>query len=145
LIRGPEHDLFSLGTAEAGAEALRAAATQADRVEFANRPVNESAVTRALSTVDLSVSRADQVLLDKLLTVVPTIPMYTREILIPGQPATDARGWARAGARIQRLRTAIAAEALASAWIHPDPAAVAEIMGEIPLGLLAVGARQTSA
>jgi len=54
------------------------------------------------------------------------LPPSTRMVLRPGG---DARSPARAGADIHRLRAALAAEGLASAWIDDGT----------PLGLIAIG------
>jgi len=132
LVRPADEDMFSLGTAEARAEGLRSAAALPEEVAFADAtPADDGAVDRALSLVDIAVTRLDPVRADKLGGLVPA---YTLVVLVPDAPAADPRGLARAGARIHRLRAALAAEGLASVWLDAVPDDVAA-----PLGVLAVG------
>ncbi|GIJ51085.1 hypothetical protein Val02_79710 [Virgisporangium aliadipatigenens] len=112
LVRDAELDLFSLGTAEARAEGLRAAATLADAPSFVDGPVPGDAIERALSIVDASVERT---------AGGDGLPPFTREVL-----KVKAESDVKAGMDVQRLRAALAAEGLASVWL-PDA------------GLLAVG------
>jgi hypothetical protein len=64
--------------------------------------------------------------------------------------ATGADAWtvARAGAGVHRLRAALAARGLATAWVAADRTTVAHLVelppGEEPLGLLAVGVTRAS-
>ena len=118
LVRAAHEDMFSMGTAEARAAGLRAAATLPDTVPFADTDLPTGAVHRALSTVDIPVSEVDP--------AGAPLPPSTRLVLRPGG---DARSPARAGAGVHRLRAALAAEGLASAWIDDGT----------PLGLIAVG------
>jgi coenzyme F420-0:L-glutamate ligase/coenzyme F420-1:gamma-L-glutamate ligase len=118
LVRAAHEDMFSMGTAEARAAGLRAAATMPDAVPFADADLPAEAVHRALSAVDVSVSEVDG--------HGAPLPPSTRMVLRPGG---DARSPARAGADIHRLRAALAAEGLASTWIDDGT----------PLGLIAIG------
>ena len=118
LVRAAHEDMFAMGTAEARAAGLRAAATLPDAVPFADADLPAEAVHRALSAVDVSVSEVDG--------HGAPLPPSTRMVLRPGG---DARSPARAGADIHRLRAALAAEGLASAWIDDGT----------PLGLIAIG------
>ena len=123
LVRPVEQDMFALGTAEAHAAGLREAATLPDLVHFGQSSVDDGAVARALSTVDSLVVRLP---VDQF----GGLPAYTQVVLVPREPGGDPWSWARAGAAIQRLRTALAAEGLASVWLDRP---------EGPLGVLAVG------
>jgi coenzyme F420-0:L-glutamate ligase / coenzyme F420-1:gamma-L-glutamate ligase len=118
LVRAAHEDMFSMGTAEARAEGLRAAATLPDAVPFADAEPPKGAVHRALSMVDIPVTEAEP--------PEAPLPPSTKLVLRPGG---DARSPARAGAAVHRLRAALAAEGLASAWIDDGT----------PLGLIAVG------
>jgi coenzyme F420-0:L-glutamate ligase/coenzyme F420-1:gamma-L-glutamate ligase len=118
LVRAAHEDMFSMGTAEARADGLRAAAQLPDAVPFGAGDLPTRAVHRALSTVDAKATVVDS-------TDAP-LPPSTRIVLRPGG---DARSPARAGADVHRIRAALAAEGLASAWIDDGT----------PLGLIAVG------
>jgi coenzyme F420-0:L-glutamate ligase/coenzyme F420-1:gamma-L-glutamate ligase len=130
LVRPLDQDLFEVGSAEARADGLRAAATLPDLVRFAPAEIDQAALARALSTVDLLIVRLDAALRGG----VAGLPESTKEVLVPREPGGDARSWARAGAAVQRLRTALAAEGLASVWLDTAP----EAFGA-PLGVVAVG------
>jgi coenzyme F420-0:L-glutamate ligase/coenzyme F420-1:gamma-L-glutamate ligase len=125
LIRDAEHDLFALGTAEARAAGLQSAATLSDSA-FAQNPDP--------AEVDPGLSRALA-----LFTVAPTT------ILAPSSADGAPRGTVRAlslrtngsasaqialGMDVHRLRCALAAEGLASAWL-PDRSVLA--IGTPPL------------
>jgi coenzyme F420-0:L-glutamate ligase/coenzyme F420-1:gamma-L-glutamate ligase len=118
LVRAADEDMFSMGTAEARADGLRAAARLPDAAPFADADPPAGAVHRALSTVDATTTVVTA-------TDAP-LPPSTRIVLRPGG---DARSPARAGADVHRIRAALAAEGLASAWIDDGT----------PLGLIAVG------
>jgi coenzyme F420-0:L-glutamate ligase / coenzyme F420-1:gamma-L-glutamate ligase len=124
LVRPAAEDMFSMGTAEAYAEGLRAAATLGDAVSFADVPLPAGALDRALSTVEVKVETLREAWMRS--TGAP-LPPYSQAFLRHGG---DPRTPGRAGADLQRLRAALAAEGLASIWI--DVAAV-------PEGVLAVG------
>lgn len=145
LVRDVAQDLFSLGTAEARALGLREAATLADATVFATAPVDPAVVDRALAAAGASAVRVvDEAVRDKLRAAVPAIPEQTAEIVVPWTADPAPGAVARAGAAVHRLRAALAAEDLGSAWLDTDPTTVAEIagLGGMPLGLLAVGAAQ---
>ncbi len=125
LVRAAEDDMFPLGTAEARAAGLRAAATLPDDVpEFADAPLPDGAVDRALATAGVAADRVDAA---SMRSSGAPIPASCRVVLVPGG---DPRRPARAGAAVHRLRAALAAEGLASAWLDADAA---------PFGVLAVG------
>jgi coenzyme F420-0:L-glutamate ligase / coenzyme F420-1:gamma-L-glutamate ligase len=140
LVRDAEHDLFALGTAEARALGRHEAATLADPAAFAGGEVDPAAVDRALATVGAGFDRVtDPAGRDKLRDLAPP---GTAEIVVPAAPP-DPMSAARAGATVHRLRAALAAQNLASAWVDADPATVTALAplraGTVPLGLLAVG------
>jgi coenzyme F420-0:L-glutamate ligase / coenzyme F420-1:gamma-L-glutamate ligase len=121
LLRAASEDLFSLGTAEARAEGLRAAARMPEDVEFADAPLPAGAVDRALSIVDAPVRRLDP----SHSGAGPVVPSYCQMIL-------EVRAvTARDGAAVQRLQAALAAEGLASVWLD----------GVIAVGVPATGSR----
>jgi coenzyme F420-0:L-glutamate ligase/coenzyme F420-1:gamma-L-glutamate ligase len=102
LIRDAESDMFSLGTAEARADGLRAAAALPDR---ATTPAGPEAVTRALTSVE------------QLLT--------SRVEWRPGSlrlaPARDgAAALIRLGTEAHRLRAALAAEGIETTAVIDD-------------------------
>jgi coenzyme F420-0:L-glutamate ligase/coenzyme F420-1:gamma-L-glutamate ligase len=123
LVRAAPDDMFSMGTAEARADGLRAAARLPDEAAFADADLPAGAVDRALSTVDLPV---EVLTAARVHSTTVTVPPYSRMILKPGG---DPRRPARAGADVHRLRAALAAEGLATTWLDDGS----------PLGLLAVG------
>jgi coenzyme F420-0:L-glutamate ligase/coenzyme F420-1:gamma-L-glutamate ligase len=155
LVRAAEADLFSLGTAEARAAGLRDAAALPDATAFGSGPVDTSALTRALRAVSgLAVELAP--------AVGPDLPPGTTHVIrcsVPsdrpgaaGDPpglagvadppglagAADPPGLAgavAAGVAVHRLRCALAAEGLASAWLTAEPSTAA---GRL-IGRLAVG------
>jgi coenzyme F420-0:L-glutamate ligase/coenzyme F420-1:gamma-L-glutamate ligase len=112
LLRDAESDMFSLGTAEARAVGLRDAATLPE--DLPGRPIDTSAVDRALATVadhlapGTAVSPAD---------VLPDDGATAALRLTAPEPTPSA--WMRLGADAHRLRSALAAEGLASAML-PD-------------------------
>jgi coenzyme F420-0:L-glutamate ligase/coenzyme F420-1:gamma-L-glutamate ligase len=118
LIRDADSDLFSLGTAEAREEGLRAAAALSDAPAFAldAEPIDPAIVLRAVSAVTPA------------MTVEPagdSAPPGTAYVIRP--PAVDlAADAVRLGADLHRVRCALAADGLATVWV---PGA----------GLLAVG------
>jgi coenzyme F420-0:L-glutamate ligase/coenzyme F420-1:gamma-L-glutamate ligase len=132
LIRDSADDLFSLGTAEARAAGLRAAATLTEAAEFGAGPVDRSAVDRAIALVAPMLApgtTAVAVTADGagagpaaplvLRCAAPDVPPGEPGEVAPGGPG-DAFGAAlRLGADVHRLRAALAAEGIASAQ-HPD-------------------------
>jgi coenzyme F420-0:L-glutamate ligase/coenzyme F420-1:gamma-L-glutamate ligase len=116
LVRDAQHDLFSLGTAEARAEGLNRAATLADTAfgpADAEADV-EAAVARALALVSVSPAT----------TVSPAGPgatpvgtMRALDFRTTGSPIA-------LGMDVHRVRCALAAEGLATAWL-PERAVLA--------------------
>jgi coenzyme F420-0:L-glutamate ligase/coenzyme F420-1:gamma-L-glutamate ligase len=108
LVRSADSDLFSLGTAEARAEGLRAAATLTDGHGFTDptRPpvapaddpdrAVEAALARALGVVRLSATRDGD------------------RIVVPAPPADRPDELVRFGADLHRLRAALAADGVAT-------------------------------
>jgi coenzyme F420-0:L-glutamate ligase/coenzyme F420-1:gamma-L-glutamate ligase len=122
LIRSAETDLFSLGTAEARADGLRAGAALADAAQFTvdGEPVDPAALTRALSGSGLGAVAAPAS------EGGPGLPAGTTHVVrlpVPSDPVAAMR----LGADVHRLRCALAAEGLASVWL-------------VEAGLLAIGA-----
>ncbi|GIG89418.1 coenzyme F420-0:L-glutamate ligase [Plantactinospora endophytica] len=136
LVRDAEHDLFALGTAEARAEGLRAAATLSESTVGGPVPVpvrgdteagpDRAAVDRALRTV------AGVIAPGTLCTLVTddarvrarlggTVPShgYAHRALLdcapPGPAGIDPGVLIRFGADLHRLRAALAAEGIGSA------------------------------
>jgi coenzyme F420-0:L-glutamate ligase/coenzyme F420-1:gamma-L-glutamate ligase len=142
LVREAELDLFSLGTAEARALGRADAATLADPAVFAGTPVDPDLVAAALSAVGAAfVHVTDPGVRDKLRDLAPT---GAAEVVVPHVPAGADR-WtvAGAGALVHRLRAALAASGLATAWVDADRETLVALVdlppGTEPLGLLAVG------
>jgi coenzyme F420-0:L-glutamate ligase / coenzyme F420-1:gamma-L-glutamate ligase len=128
LIRAADADLFSLGTAEAHAAGLRDAAALPDATRFGADTVDASAVTRALASVPPSPG-------------VTLEPGGTDDGLPPGtthavrcRVASDTHLVA-AGVQIHRLRCALAAEGLTTAWITADgPPLDGRLVGRLAIG-----------
>jgi coenzyme F420-0:L-glutamate ligase/coenzyme F420-1:gamma-L-glutamate ligase len=124
LIRGADADMFSLGTAEAVARGLRAAADLPDAARFEPGP--------AAGLPDLPFPSTRSV----------TVPDNTVAAVVVWAPAGDLRAAAEAGRRAERLRAVLAADGLATAWLEvDDPAVLAADVpaGGVPLGVLAIG------
>jgi coenzyme F420-0:L-glutamate ligase / coenzyme F420-1:gamma-L-glutamate ligase len=143
LVREAELDLFSLGTAEARALGRADAATLTDPAAFTGTPVDPDLVTAALSAVGAAfVHVTDPGVRDKLRDLAPT---GAAEVVVPHVPAGADR-WtvAGAGAQVHRLRAALAASGLATAWIDADRETVLALVdlpaATDPLGVLAIGA-----
>jgi coenzyme F420-0:L-glutamate ligase/coenzyme F420-1:gamma-L-glutamate ligase len=142
LVRDVTQDLFSLGTAEARVLGLRDAAALADASAFRDAPVDTATVERALAAAGTTAVRvADETARDKLRSAVPGMPDQTAEIVVPYAIRLDPMTLALTGASVHRLRTALAADGIGSAWLDADPATVAEIvqLTGSPLGVLALG------
>ncbi|MEH1097705.1 coenzyme F420-0:L-glutamate ligase [Micromonospora sp. CPCC 205561] len=131
LIRDASMDLFSLGTAEAKAAGLAAAATLRDGAN--PTPPDPAAVRRATDAVAGVVAPgtvftlvADEELRAGLVARVPGWPAEATALLL-GSPATPAgpADLVRFGADLQRLRTALAAEGVASLLLPPPPGTTA--------------------
>jgi len=122
LIRAADQDLFSLGTAEARAAGRRDAAGLADAAAFGDAPVDASAVSRALAAVPASAGTA----LALVTTSSVDAPAGTTHVV-----RCVASDLFAAGAGVHRLRCALAAEGLASAWL---PAAAGPVVGFLAIG-----------
>jgi coenzyme F420-0:L-glutamate ligase / coenzyme F420-1:gamma-L-glutamate ligase len=127
LVRDADHDLFSLGTAEATEAGMQAAARLGDSLPT-GEPVDEAAVARAIAAV------AELVAPGTALTLVGDAAVRTRlaaEIagwprdaagMITCSPAAGERDdLVRFGADLHRLRIALAAEGVGSVLL-PAPA-----------------------
>ncbi len=146
LVRPAEQDMFALGTAEARREGLRAAASlggtpptgTADPTRFADAPVDAGTVARALDLVGSAALRLlDAGTRDKLTDGVAGTPEVVLGV------AGDLVAAAGTGADLHRLRAALAAENLVSAWLPVD-AEQCRALVPVPPGyqvvaLLAVG------
>jgi coenzyme F420-0:L-glutamate ligase / coenzyme F420-1:gamma-L-glutamate ligase len=136
LVRDPAHDLFSSGTAEARADGQRALAVPSD-VDIAPGPVDTAAVSRA---VDLVASPFLTYLAagvrDKVRDEHPELP--GAELVLAAAEPTPRAAF-RAGVDVHRLRAALAAEGLASAWWECTTVHIAPAPGTVALGLLAIG------
>jgi len=140
LVRHAAHDLFGTGVAEARAAGQRAVAVPSD-VDIAAAPVGAAAVSRALDLVASPfLTLLDAGTRDKVRDELAG-PAGGELVLVAAEPIPHAAF--RAGADVLRLRAALAAEGLVTAWrdAEPDrlPALVPLPTGAVPLGLLAVG------
>ncbi|WP_431897518.1 coenzyme F420-0:L-glutamate ligase [Micromonospora haikouensis] len=131
LVRDAELDLFSLGTAEARAAGLAAAATLPDGPGAA--PADPAAVARAIAAVAGVVAPGtvftpvtDDEVRAALAATVPGWPQRATGLVL-GEPPTpvDPAGLVRLGADLQRLRTALAAEGVPSTLLPPPPGSTA--------------------
>jgi coenzyme F420-0:L-glutamate ligase/coenzyme F420-1:gamma-L-glutamate ligase len=138
LVRSADQDMFSLGTAEARADGLRRAAVLSDVDDLATVPVGPAVVRRALDLIgSAALTVLDAGVRDKLRDEFPGLPGGE---LVHVHAEADPISCARAGAELHRLRAALAAEGLASAWLIVAPGELVELpAGEASLGLLAVG------
>ncbi|MFC5945396.1 coenzyme F420-0:L-glutamate ligase [Micromonospora harpali] len=131
LVRDAELDLFSLGTAEARAAGLAAAANLAAGPGAA--PADPASVARAIAAVAGVVAPAtvfttvtDDEVRAALTATVPGWPQRATGLVL-GEPPTpvDPAGLVRLGADLQRLRTALAAEGVPSTLLPPPPGSTA--------------------
>ena len=104
-VRAADQDLFSLGTAEARAAGLRAAAALPVEADGEPAEVDRAAVHRAVALVAGGTAT--------LFAVLPGAAAVTC-----AAPAGDATATVRLGVDVQRLRAALAAEGLTS-WPRP--------------------------
>src|SRR5262245_49962586 len=122
LVRDAEQDLFSLGTAEARVEGLRAAATLRDAPAFASVPADPAVVMRAIAAIQ------------------PTTTVFVPVSLgrVECRPHGDATpaDLIALGEDIHRLRTALAAEGLSARW---EPASAFQAGAPGVAGVLAIG------
>jgi coenzyme F420-0:L-glutamate ligase/coenzyme F420-1:gamma-L-glutamate ligase len=131
LIRDAALDLFSLGTAEATAAGLRAAATLADGP--GPGPADPAAVGRAIAAVAEVVAPGtvfthvtDPDVRAALVAAVPGWPEAATGLVLGAPPTpVDQPDLVRFGADLQRLRTALAAEGVPSALLPPPDGAAA--------------------
>lgn len=125
LVRDASLDLFSLGTAEARAAGLRAAATLADGTGPA--PADPPAVERAIAAVAGVIAPGtvfthvtDQEVRAGLAASVPGWPATATGLVLGAAPTpVDRADLVRFGADLQRLRTALAAEGVGSTLLPP--------------------------
>jgi coenzyme F420-0:L-glutamate ligase/coenzyme F420-1:gamma-L-glutamate ligase len=116
LVRNAAQDLFSLGTAEARAAGLRTAAALTDPAAFADAEVGRAVVEQAVSLVappegcTFAVAAPDG--------AIPNLPMGTAHVVV----ADGTGAPLRLGAAVHRVRCALAAVGLASAWLEPGSA-----------------------
>jgi coenzyme F420-0:L-glutamate ligase / coenzyme F420-1:gamma-L-glutamate ligase len=133
LIRGADQDLFSLGTAEARAEGLRAAANLADAVAFADVPITLPPLDPRMFVRVTGPAR------DKLCAL---LPPGTAEVVVP-VAGDDAWSAAQTGSAVHRLRAELAAAGLSTVWVRADEASTVDVIplpsGSRALGLLGVG------
>jgi coenzyme F420-0:L-glutamate ligase / coenzyme F420-1:gamma-L-glutamate ligase len=113
LVRDAASDMFSLGTAEARAAALREAAALPDAAQFAATPVDPEPVHRALAA--LAGHSAALTVLDSDKAEAAGAPAAVRAAAPDGQP----HSLVDLGAAVHRLRAALAAEGLACAVTFP--------------------------
>ncbi|WP_446218450.1 coenzyme F420-0:L-glutamate ligase [Micromonospora sp. IBHARD004] len=131
LVRDAEMDLFSLGTAEAKAAGLRAAATLADGP--GPTPADPAAVDRAVAAVADVVAPGtvfthvtDEEVRAGLVATVPGWPAQATGLVLGAPPTpVDQPDLVRFGADLQRLRTALAAEGIPSALLPPPDGSTA--------------------
>lgn len=114
LIRSAEQDMFPLGTAEAHADGLRTAAELADVTRFGDGSVADADVWRAVR----SIATGPATIIRRAEREVSDVPENTSHLLacgVAGGP--DPGRYLRLGADIHRLRCALAAAGLGSAWL----------------------------
>ncbi|MFG3697466.1 coenzyme F420-0:L-glutamate ligase [Micromonospora sp. NPDC047620] len=125
LVRDAAMDLFSLGTAEARAAGLAAAATLPDAPN--PTPPDRDAVRRAIAAVAGVVAPGteftlvtDEAVRTEMVTAVPGWPAEAAALVLgsPAAPAGPAE-LVRFGADLHRLRAALAAEGVASLPLPP--------------------------
>ncbi|SCE72284.1 coenzyme F420-0:L-glutamate ligase [Micromonospora mirobrigensis] len=125
LIRESALDLFSLGTAEARAAGLRAAATLPDRLGAVE--ADPAAVRRAIDAVAGVVAPGtafthvtDAEVRAGMTATVPDWPASATGLILGAAPTpVDRPDLVRFGADLQRLRTALAAEGVSSTLLPP--------------------------
>jgi coenzyme F420-0:L-glutamate ligase/coenzyme F420-1:gamma-L-glutamate ligase len=120
LVRSAASDLFSLGTAEARTAGTAHAATLPDASRFTGDAVDPAAVERALARVTLAPTTTVSV--SECRHDSSGLPPGTRILLTLVVPKSGdiAAALVACGADVQRLRASLAAEGLASAWMHPE-------------------------
>ncbi len=138
LVRTAEHDLFSLGTAEAVAAGRLDTARLSDVDGVAEVPADPGAVRRALDAVASPALRTvDEAVRDKLLA---DRPAFRAAQLVLATAPPDPVAAARVGADVHRLRAALLSEGLVSAWLPAEPVDLLPVPpGEAAVALLAAG------
>lgn len=125
LVRDATQDLFSLGTAEARAAGLLAAATLADGI--GSEPADPIAVMRAITAVGQVVAHgthftliSDDSVRAKLAATIADWPAGASGlILCEVNDRNDATALIRFGTDLHRLRAALAAEGVAATLLPP--------------------------
>ncbi|MEV0127317.1 coenzyme F420-0:L-glutamate ligase [Dactylosporangium sp. NPDC050688] len=142
LIRGADADLFSLGTAEAVAKGLRAAAAIRDSppVEFPELPLGVLPADAAAADA----AAADAAAADAAAAggAAAGGGAAGERVLLVWAPAGDLRRAAEAGMEVQRIRAGLAADGVASGWLEVDQVDLSGVVvpeGGVPLGVLVVG------
>lgn len=112
LVRGPEQDMFRLGTRDV-------VGARSDTSRYDDRPVDPAALQRAVGAARTAVGTGDWRLVRvtdpdvrRRLAEAPELLVFT----VARRPDPD--GWLAAGAALQNLLVQLAAEGLGSAW-HP--------------------------
>ncbi|GAA3739881.1 coenzyme F420-0:L-glutamate ligase [Micromonospora maritima] len=131
LLRDASMDLFSLGTAEARADGLRAAATLPDTTSAAR--ADPDAVARAVAAVAGVVAPGtvfthvtDDEVRAGLAATVPGWPASAGGLVLGAAPTpVDPADLVRFGADLQRLRAALAAEGIGSTLLPPPAGSTA--------------------
>ncbi|WBB72729.1 coenzyme F420-0:L-glutamate ligase [Micromonospora sp. WMMD1128] len=131
LVRDASLDLFSLGTAEARAAGLRAAATLPDVTGPA--PADPAAVDRAIAVVADAVAPGtvfthvtDEEVRAGFTATVSGWPATATGLVLGAAPTpVDRADLVRFGADLQRLRTALAAEGVGSVLLPPPAGSTA--------------------
>ncbi|MFF3867017.1 coenzyme F420-0:L-glutamate ligase [Micromonospora sp. NPDC001898] len=131
LVRDAELDLFSLGTTEAMAAGLAAAAVLPDGPGEAR--ADPAAVRRAIAAVAGMVAPGtmfthvtDDEVRAVLVAAVPRWPEQATDLVLGELPApVDPADLVRLGTDLQRLRTALAAEGVPSALLPPPTGSTA--------------------
>ncbi|MEV4509478.1 coenzyme F420-0:L-glutamate ligase [Dactylosporangium sp. NPDC049525] len=129
LIRGADADLFSLGTAEAVAKGLRAAADirDAPAIPFPQLPTHVLPLASPAPAASASAA---------------AVASGAGRLLLVWAPEGDLRRALEAGMEVQRIRAGLAADGVASSWLEVDQVDLSGVEvpeGGVPLGVLAIG------
>jgi coenzyme F420-0:L-glutamate ligase/coenzyme F420-1:gamma-L-glutamate ligase len=112
LVRDAEHDLFSLGTAEARAAGLGDAANLTDAKAFGEGTIEPAALARAIATVANGSSSTFTVAVADLFA---GVPVHTAYVVTCRPEGGDADHLVALGEQVHRLRCAFASAGLATA------------------------------
>lgn len=116
LVRDSAHDMFRLGTAEARAAGLRAAATLADDAGLPDDAPTAAGAGPDTAAIERAVAQVAPVIGSRVTVAPPTIHLTA--------PSSDPAALVRLGIDAHRLRAALAAEDLASTVeLHPPTTA----------------------